>query len=152
MKPYVKLAAVFTMIGTVASADAFSDKIIANLQDLGYEYIEIRNGPTQVKVEAIRGDSKLEVIYDRESGVIIEREVDDADPEDTGKSGVSVRDANSDFSDDDEYESEDEYESDDDSDHDEDDDDEDDDNDEDEDDDDGDDGDDDDNDDDDDDD
>ena len=36
-----------------ALADAFSDKVVSNLQELGYTSIEIEQGPTQLKAEAV---------------------------------------------------------------------------------------------------
>jgi hypothetical protein len=89
-------AAFTTMIGA-AHADTFTDSIVSNLQDLGYEFIEIQDGIGQVKVEAIRGTDKLEVIYDRSTGRILKQERERAEAGEIGRSGVQVRDRNRNF-------------------------------------------------------
>ena len=90
-------AAAFTTIIGVAHADTFTDSIVSNLQSLGYEFIEIQDGIGQVKVEAIRGTDKLEVIYDRSSGRILKQERERAEAGEIGRSGVQVRDRNRNF-------------------------------------------------------
>ncbi|MBT8414700.1 MAG: PepSY domain-containing protein [Boseongicola sp.] len=101
MKYTIPLATAFAVWMGAAQADDFSDKIVANLQDLGYGYIEIKNGISQVKVEAIRGTEKLEVVYDRATGQILKREMERADGDDLGQSGVDISTRNRDFLDDD---------------------------------------------------
>ena len=62
------IATAFAIWSGAANADAFDDKIIANLRELGYDYIEIERGATRLKVEAIRGAEELEVLYDLDYG------------------------------------------------------------------------------------
>lgn len=100
MNRSIPIAAAFAVWVGVAHADGFTDSIVANLQGLGYEFIEIQNGIGQVKVEAIRGAEKLEVIYDRATGQILKQEREQAELSETGRSGVQVRDRNRDFLDD----------------------------------------------------
>ena len=90
-------AAAFTTVIGTAHADTFTDSIVSNLQSLGYEFIEIQDGIGQVKVEAIRGTDKLEVIYDRSSGRILKQERERAEAGEIGRSGVQVRDRNRNF-------------------------------------------------------
>ncbi|QYK41414.1 MAG: hypothetical protein KF887_18955 [Paracoccaceae bacterium] len=42
----------------------------------GFTRIEVKSGPTQTKVEAIRGTEKVEVVYDNASGSVLKREVE----------------------------------------------------------------------------
>ncbi|WP_413717217.1 hypothetical protein [Silicimonas sp. MF1-12-2] len=91
------LAAAFTTLVGAAYADSFTDSIVSNLQDLGYEFIEIQDGIGQVKVEAIRGTDKLEVIYDRSTGRILKQERERAEADEIGRSGVQVRNRNRNF-------------------------------------------------------
>lgn len=93
----ITLAAAFTTWVGMAHADAFTDSIVTNLQGLGYEFIEIQDGIDQIKVEAIRGADKLEVIYDRTSGRILKQERERAEVGEVGRSGVQVRNRNRNF-------------------------------------------------------
>ncbi|MGV6811965.1 MAG: PepSY domain-containing protein [Brevirhabdus sp.] len=85
--------------GTLAYADQFTDMIVSDLQSNGYEYVELKVGPTQVKAEAVKGDEKIEVIYDRETGEILSQEVDRADADEIGRTGVEIKNTNEDFAD-----------------------------------------------------
>ncbi|NHB76146.1 PepSY domain-containing protein [Rhodobacter calidifons] len=99
----------------------------------GYTFVEVKVGPTQTKVEAIKGNSKLEVVYDNETGQIIKQELEPADPEEVGRTGKEVKTVRYDFEeiedevDDDDDDRDDDDDDDDDDDHDDDDDDDDDD-------------------------
>ena len=64
MKNGLKLAAVMIFGAGAAAAQITTDGVIQDLSAQGYSRIEVANGPTQMKVEAIRGTEKLEVIYD----------------------------------------------------------------------------------------
>jgi hypothetical protein len=75
------------------------DALVADLEAQGFEYIEVKQGPTQIKVEAIRGDQKVETVYDAASGEVLKQEVEHAG-DDAGRSGVSVRSRDDDFADD----------------------------------------------------
>ncbi|MFN5996112.1 MAG: PepSY domain-containing protein, partial [Paracoccaceae bacterium] len=66
----------------------------------GYTFVEVKVGPTQTKVEAIKGDSKVEVIYDNETLEIIKKETETADGDDVGRTGKQVRKVDRDFEDD----------------------------------------------------
>ena len=63
-----------------------------------YEYIEIKYGLTQVKVEAVDNDTlqKIEVIYDRATGAVLKSEIEAAG-DDAGRSGVVVKSLTRDF-------------------------------------------------------
>lgn len=104
----------FAAIDTQGLADGF----IAD----GYTYVEIKVGPTQTKLEAVKGATKLEIIYDNVTGKELKRETEAADDDYVGRRGVEIENVNRDFED-----SDDDDDSDDDNDDDSDDDDEDDD-------------------------
>jgi len=81
-------------LGTSAWADAFTDQIVTNLQQLGYTYIEVKDGPTQVKVEAVQGGQKIELVFDRSTGAILKQQVGRSSFADRNKSGVEVDQTN----------------------------------------------------------
>lgn len=56
-------------------AQSIAEPIVTQLQAEGYERIEVKNGLTQVKVEAIRNGMKLEVTYDAVTGEVLKQEV-----------------------------------------------------------------------------
>ncbi len=66
----------------------------------GYSYVEVTTGPTQTKLEAVKGNRKVEVIYDNASREVIKQEFERADAEYLGKSGVEIERATRDFEDD----------------------------------------------------
>jgi hypothetical protein len=84
--------AAFAAIDGNALADAY-------LAD-GYTFVEVKVGPTQTKVEAIKDGIKVEVIYDNETQDVIKREEEAADAEDAGRTGKEVRVVKRDFEDD----------------------------------------------------
>ena len=86
------------MIGLAnpAFADPFSDAVIREYQSLGFSRIEVKNGISQTKVEATRGNRTVEVVYDRASGSIIKQEWEAAEPRDR-QPGIEVRDEDRDF-------------------------------------------------------
>lgn len=66
----------------------------------GYEYIDIRFGRTQVKVEAVDNDTgqKIEAIFVKATGALLETELEAAG-DDAGRSGTFVRSLTRDFTD-----------------------------------------------------
>jgi hypothetical protein len=69
------LAALMLSAG-MASADALTDQVIADLTAGGYSRIEIKVSPTRLTVEAIRGNEKLERVNDRASGAVLKEELE----------------------------------------------------------------------------
>ena len=97
----------------MAFAALTTDTVVTDLTALGYTRIEIKTGPTQMKVEAIRGTEKLEVIYDIDSGDILKQEIESVDAGDDIAPGVEISTDDEDFvdgDDDDQDEDEDEDE------------------------------------------
>jgi phosphosulfolactate synthase (CoM biosynthesis protein A) len=84
--------------GSTGSTDA--DEIVRDLQSQGFTRIEVKNGTTQTKIEAIRGSEKVETVYDRATGAVIEREIERVDGDDDTRPGVEIRTRDRDFVDD----------------------------------------------------
>ena len=85
------------ILGSAATADPFTDRVIAEFRELGFQSIEVKNGPTQVKVEGVRGNREYEVVYDRATGRILKQEQGLADDRDVGRDGVEEQQRNRDF-------------------------------------------------------
>jgi hypothetical protein len=81
----------FAAIDATALADAYLAE--------GYDFVEVKVGPTQTKVEAIKGTTKVEVIYDNETQAIIKQEQETADSDDVGRTGKEVKTVGEDFED-----------------------------------------------------
>lgn len=72
-----------TLILSASAAAAITpEQVISAFQNHGFTAAEVKSGPTQIKVEAVRDDLKLEVIYDRETGTILSQERSRADAND----------------------------------------------------------------------
>ena len=92
----ILIAAALSLTGGAALALTAQD-VINTLSAAGYTRIEVKTGPTQTKVEAIRGAEKLEVIYDNASGNTLKSEVQAVEPGEDIAPGVSIRDRKHDF-------------------------------------------------------
>jgi len=97
MKPTVFVMAVAMISGSAAAADPFTDRVITEFRELGFQSIEVKNGPTQVKVEGIRGNREYEVVYDRATGRILKQEQGLADSRKIDRDGVEVQQRDRDF-------------------------------------------------------
>lgn len=95
---------------SVAHADVSADQLAAAYAD--YDYVEIKTGLSQLKVEATNGNRTLEVIYDISTGEILKSEVEAAG-DNAGRVGVEFDREDEDFLDDDERDDEDDDERDD---------------------------------------
>jgi hypothetical protein len=89
--------------------NALADSYLAE----GYNYVEVKVGPTQTKVEAVKGSIKVEVIYDNATGEILKQETEAAGDDYVGRTGKEVEDDDEDFLDGDDDEDDDEGEDDD---------------------------------------
>lgn len=108
------VATAFALWGAAVAAQSGTDAIIAKYQDMGFKFVEIKEGITQTKVEAIMPDGrKVEVIYDNRTGRILKQENERASASERARSGVQVDRDNRDFLDDDERDDEDDDEDDD---------------------------------------
>ena len=99
MKRYIAplAAAAAITLGSQASADPFVDSVVRNFQNLGYDFIEIERGRTQLKAEGVRGTDELTVIYDLATGRIIRQETGRADSSYVGRDGLEIRSRDRDF-------------------------------------------------------
>jgi hypothetical protein len=85
-KTFVALA--LSLIVTGQPVIALSvDEVVAGLRAEGYSRVEVKMGPTQMKVEAIRGMQKLEIVYDRTTGAVLKTEVESVRPGGRDQSG-----------------------------------------------------------------
>jgi hypothetical protein len=79
------------LTASIAAAQSVSDQLISQLQDQGFTRIEIKQGPSQVKVEAIRGNTEVEFVYDSTTGALLSRDVGTVDPGDDTRPGVEIK-------------------------------------------------------------
>ena len=90
------LSANMAVSQTAFSAEALADAYIAE----GYTYVEVTVGPSQTKLEAIRDDRQVEVIYDNATGAVLKQEFEDADDDYVGRTGIEIETSDDDFEDD----------------------------------------------------
>jgi hypothetical protein len=96
-RQFAPFAAVAMIMGSTAGADPFLDSVVRNLQDLGYSYIEIDRGRSQLRAEAVRGSEELTVVYDLATGRILRQETGRADAWYIGRDGLEIRTRDRDF-------------------------------------------------------
>ena len=84
-------------------AQSLADSYIAE----GYTYVEVKVGPTQTKLEAVKGERKAEVIYDNATGDVIKSEFENADDDYIGRTGIEIDTSDDDFEDGDDDENDD---------------------------------------------
>lgn len=102
------VATAFALWGAAVSAQSTTDAIVSQYQDMGFKFIEIKEGITQTKVEAIMEDGrKVEVIYDNKTGRILKQENERASAAELARSGVEIDTDDEDFLDDDDIDDED---------------------------------------------
>ncbi len=99
MMKLMMMAAGFGIWGGMALAAVNTDALVADLQQQGYSWIEVKRGPTQIEVEAVRGTEKIETVYDIATGEILDHEIDRASRREQNRTGVKVRDSLRDFED-----------------------------------------------------
>ncbi|MEQ1771188.1 MAG: hypothetical protein ABL879_15255 [Devosia sp.] len=92
------VAAMLLVTTSLAQAALNVDAVTAQLTTDGYTRIEVKIGPTQAKIEAIKPDgTKLEVIYDLATEAVLKSETGTARPGENVTPGVFVRNEDSDF-------------------------------------------------------
>ena len=115
MKLRTKLM-MFTAAAALTASMAFAAIDPKSLADdyiaKGYTYVEVKQGPTQTKIEAVKGNVKVEVIYDNATGLIIKQE-SEAAGDYAGRTGIEIDYRDEDFEDDDNDDDDDEDEDDD---------------------------------------
>ena len=97
MKRTLMMTAAFLFAGQMAFAALSTNTVVSDLTGLGYTRIEIKTGPTQMKVEAIRGTEKLEIIYDIETGAVLKQEIGEVYQGENTTPGVEIKTDDEDF-------------------------------------------------------
>ena len=97
MKRTLMMTAAFVFAGQMAFAALSTDSVVNDLTGQGYTRIEIKTGPTQMKVEAIRGTEKLEIVYDLETGAVLEQETGEIYQGENTAPGVEISTDDEDF-------------------------------------------------------
>lgn len=82
---------------SVATGSTSTDQLVSDLQAQGYTRIEVKNGVTQTKVEAVRGTEKIETVFDRATGEVIKQEVETVRSGDDTRPGVEIDTRDRDF-------------------------------------------------------
>ncbi len=88
------MTAILATVVTFAAGQVLAltpEEVAADLTAQGYERIEIRTRAGTIKVEAIRGTEKLEVIYDAGTGAVLKTETETVDAGDDTTPGVTIR-------------------------------------------------------------
>ena len=96
MKRLLLLSTALIFAATMSMAAITADELVVRYQAQGYTRIEVKTGPTQIKVEAVMGNTKVEVIYDALSGEILKQETSQASGDDLG-TGVELSIEDEDF-------------------------------------------------------
>ena len=81
----------------MARAAITGNDVVRSYQEAAYNHIEVKEGPTQIKVEAIKDGVVIEVVYDKVSGEVIKTESRNASADETGRTGVELRTTREDF-------------------------------------------------------
>ena len=91
--------AAFAFAGSMASAAITANDVVKSYQDAAYTYIEVKDGLTQIKVEAIKDGVKVEAVYDKATGDVLKTESHNVSAGEAGLSGVEVDTVSDDFAD-----------------------------------------------------
>lgn len=97
MKRKIATLALGLVFGGQMAFAVTTESVIADLQAEGYSRVEVKVGPTQMKVEAIRGTEKLEMVVQNETGQVLKSEAGQVRLGENTTPGVSVRERNGDF-------------------------------------------------------
>jgi hypothetical protein len=96
MKRLMLLSTALMLSAGIASAAITADDLVTTYQAQGYTTIEVKTGPTQIKVEAVLGRTKVEAIYDAATGAVLKQESDRAKRREAGQ-GVELSTTTHDF-------------------------------------------------------
>ena len=93
------LGAALSALGSMSFAEISTQDLIDSFQSEGFTRVEVKTGPTQTKVEAIRGQQKVEVVYDRATGNVLKSETERLSPRDQTENiaGLEVSNRSRDF-------------------------------------------------------
>ena len=91
--------AAFAFTASMAAAAITANDVVKSYQDAAFTYIEVKDGPTQIKVEAIKEGVKVEAVYDKDTGDVLSSESHKVAAGEAGLSGVEVKNVGGDFAD-----------------------------------------------------
>lgn len=97
MKRILLLTAAFGLWAGFAQAGITTQQLADLYASKGYTNIEITTGLTQMKVEGVLNGVKVEVIYDIETGKILQQENQTAEASDATDDATEIKSANEDF-------------------------------------------------------
>lgn len=97
----ILLSGAAALVTGTAQAAIDGNALADSYLDQGYDFVEVKVGPTRTKVEAIKGTQEVEVYYDNATGTILGQEAEVADSGDVGRMGKEVKTVDRDFTDDD---------------------------------------------------
>ncbi|MGB5556818.1 MAG: PepSY domain-containing protein [Paracoccaceae bacterium] len=100
-KLFLSTAAAAALAATFAFAQSSTDSLVSQLQEQGFTRIEVKRGPSQMKVEAVRGTTKREMVYDIATGKLLKDEQGQVRAGDDTAPGVEIGSDDGDFMDDD---------------------------------------------------
>ena len=83
--------------GAQSGAQSVADQIVSGLQAQGFTRIEVKEGLTQIKVEAIQGTTKVEYVYDLRTGEVLSQETERVDGDDDTAPGLEFDREDEDF-------------------------------------------------------
>jgi hypothetical protein len=93
----ILIASAFSLFAGIAQAAVTANTLAADFQAQGFTAIEVKQGLTQIKVEAVKNGMKTEVIYDMLTGAVLKTEVYAVQAGDRISDGVDIRTRDRDF-------------------------------------------------------
>ena len=90
MKRTTMISAIFALAAGMALAQDATQTAVDQFTADGFTRVEVKVGPTQTKIEAIKGDTKVEVVIDRATGAVLKRETETVTPGENVSPGVFV--------------------------------------------------------------
>lgn len=97
MRKLLCTAAFLALSTGFAAAQINPETVAGEYTTAGYTRVEVKVGPTQMKVEAIRGTEKIEVVYDIATGEILKSETGVVGTNENTSTGVVIRSDDDDF-------------------------------------------------------
>lgn len=97
MKRTTFMAAAFALAAAAAPAQDATQAAVDQFKADGYTRIEVETGPTQTKIEAIKGDTKVEVVIDNATGAVLKRETEAVEPGENVTPGLFAETDDDDF-------------------------------------------------------
>ena len=97
MKRILLMTAALIVAGTMASAAITAQSLVDSFKAQGFTRIEVKTGLTQIKVEAIKGTTKVETIYNMATGQVLKTETEAVGVFDDTAPGIELSDRNRDF-------------------------------------------------------